>query len=202
MAAHALSPSAYADLVALGRKLYARALVRREQEPITDPRGQPIGWLLDTRIPMLEADTFREVGCILAERVRARGVFQLAGFGFGAYALVCSALAAPTPPGAPELRGGFIREQRKPYGRRRLVEGPLDRQQPVVLVDDILNSGRSAARALTLLRSDGFHVCGVLTLFHFTWSNGRARLEAEGLWVDSLLDLNLRDGPNSTSDSL
>jgi orotate phosphoribosyltransferase len=42
----------------------------------------------------------------------------------------------------------------------------------------------------------------VLTLFHFTWSNGSARLDAEGLWVDSLLDLNLRDGPNSTSDSL
>lgn len=202
MAAHALNPSAYADLVALGRKLYARALVRREQEPITDPRGQPIGWLLDTRIPMLEGDTFREVGRLLAERVRARGVVQLAGFGFGAYALVCAALAAPPPPGAPELRGGFIREQRKPYGRRRLVEGPLDRQQPVVLLDDILNSGRSAARALALLRSDGFHVCGVLTLFNFTWSNGRARLEAEGLWVDALLDLNLRDGPHSTSDSL
>lgn len=202
MAERTLSPSAYADLVDLGRRLYARALVRREQEPITDPRGQPIGWLLDTRIPMLEGDTFREVGRVLAERVRARGVRQVAGFGFGAYALVCAILSAPPPPGAPELRGGFIREQRKPYGRHRLVEGPLSREEPVVLVDDILNSGRSAARAVALLRNDGFEVCGVLTLFNFTWSSGRSRLEAEGLWVDSLLDLNLRDGPRSASDSL
>jgi orotate phosphoribosyltransferase len=40
-----------------------------------------------------------------------------------------------------------------------------------------------------------------VTLFNFTWSGGRTRLEADGLWVDSLLDLNLRDGGRSSSDS-
>ena len=54
MTSGTFSPSTYADLVDLGRRLYEQALVRREQELITDPRGQPIGWLLDTRIPMLE----------------------------------------------------------------------------------------------------------------------------------------------------
>ncbi len=32
-----------------------------------------------------------------------------------------------------------------------------------------------------------------MTLFNFTWSGGKARLEQQGLWVDSLLDLNLRE---------
>jgi orotate phosphoribosyltransferase len=189
------SPS-YQDLVSLGRRLYDQALVRREQEPITDPRGQPIGWLLDTRIPMLDAETFREVGTVLAERLRARGADQVVGFGFGAYAMVCAVLAA-----GEGTKGGLVREARKPHGRRRLVEGPLDRSRPVVLLDDILNSGRSAARAVSLLRSDGFRVSGLMTLFNFTWSGGRARLEAEGLWVDALLDLNLRTGPQSSHDS-
>ncbi|GIV60047.1 orotate phosphoribosyltransferase [Rhodocaloribacter litoris] len=198
MANDTLSPSSYADLVELGRRLYERALVRREQELITDPRGQPIGWLLDTRIPMLDGALFREVGEVLAARLRARGLHQVAGFGFGAYALVCSVLAAP---GTPRFTGGFIREKRKPHGRRRLVEGPLDRTRPVVLLDDILNSGRSATRALALLRGDGFEVCGLMTLFNFTWSGGRARLEAQGLWVDTLLDLNLRESSRSSSDS-
>ena len=31
------------DLARLGYTLYRKALVRREQEPIVDPRGQPIG---------------------------------------------------------------------------------------------------------------------------------------------------------------
>ena len=198
MASSTLSSSTQTDLVELGRRLYDRALVRREQEYITDPRGQAIGWLLDTRIAMLDGPTFKEVGEVMAERLRARGIEQVAGFGFGAYSMVCAVLAAS---GEPAFRGGFIREQRKPHGRRRLVEGPLEKGQPVVLLDDILNSGRSAARALGLLRSAGFEVAGLMTLFNFTWSGGRARLEGEDVWVDALLDLNLRGGARSSSDS-
>ncbi len=184
-------------LAKLGHTLYQRALVRREDEAITDPRGQPIGWLLDTRTPMLDSEVFTEAGEVLAERLRQRGIDQVAGFGYGAFPLV----AAVLPHGTAErpLVGGFIRERRKAYGRRRLVEGPLDRAKPVALMDDILNSGRSVARAASLLRTDGFQVAGVVTLFNFTWSGGRARLEAEGLWVESLLELNLRESARATA---
>lgn len=185
-------------LARLGHQLYQRALVRRDQEPITDPRGQPIGWLLDTRIPMLEGEIFDEIGEVLAERLRGRGVYQVAGFGYGSFPIVCAVLGADAREGQPPFRGGFVRERRKAYGRRRLVEGPVDRAAPVVLVDDILNSGRSASRAVALLQSDGFAVDGVLTLFNFTWSGGKARLESEGLWVESLLELNLRETAKTT----
>ena len=193
-----LRSSEYADLVDLGRRLYDQALIRREDELITDPRGQPIGWLLDTRVPMLDGELFTEVGAMLAERLRDKGVHQVVGYGFGAHPLVCSVLAAP---GAPSFRGGLIRESRKSHGRRRLVEGPIDHTQPVVLLDDIINSGRSASQALHRLRDEGFTVTGLMTLFNFTWSSGQARIEDEGLWVDSLLDLNLRENKNSSSDS-
>lgn len=185
-----LSSTAYADLVELGRKLYEKALVRREEEMITDPRGQPIGWLLDTRMPMLEGEVFQEVGRVLAERLKAKDISQVAGYGFGSYAMICAVMSAPV---SPSFNGGFIREQHKPHGRRRLVEGPLERDKPLVLLDDILNSGRSATTALNLLRGDGFNVVGMMTLFNFTWSGGRTRLESLGIWVDSILDLNLRE---------
>lgn len=198
MAQENLTPSVHANLVVLGRKLYDRSLVRRNDELITDPRGQPIGWLLDTRMAVLDSVTFREVGAVLAERLRQKGVHQVAGHGFGAYALVGAVLSSPDHP---YLRGGFVRDKKKPYGRQRLVEGPIDISEPIALVDDILNSGRSAMRALSLLRKEGYTVAGLMTLFHFTWSGGRARLEKEGLWVDSLLDLNLRNGTPSSADS-
>ncbi len=185
-----MSSATYDELVDLGRQLYDLALVRSEQEHITDPRGQPIGWLLDTRMPMLSGTVMPEVGRVLGERLRAKGIDQVVGFGFGAYALVSAVVANP---GNPPFMGGFVREQRKPHGRRRLVEGPLTRDKPVVLLDDILNSGRSAWKAVELLRQDGFQVAGLMTLFNFTWSGGKPRLEQQGLWVDSLLDLNLRE---------
>jgi orotate phosphoribosyltransferase len=181
--------TSYNELVELGRRLYDKALVRRESEPITDPRGQAIGWLLDTRMAMLDGELFKDVGTIVAERLRARGIRQVAGFGFGSYALVCSVLSAPI---SPPFNGGFVRESRKPHGRHRLVEGPLDMEQPVVLLDDIINSGRSATTAVNLLREEGFNVVGMMTLFNFTWSGGKKRLESMDIWVDSVLDLNLR----------
>ncbi len=192
------SSSSRAELIEIGRKLYEEALVRREDELITDPRGQPIGWLLDTRVPTLDGELFTEVGAVIAERLRERGARQVVGYGFGAHPLVCSVLAVSE---GDEFKGGLIREARKEHGRRRLVEGPIDADQPVVMVDDIINSGRSASEALRLVRSAGFTVDGLLTLFNFTWSNGQDRIEAEGLWVDSLLDLNLQEGTGSGSDS-
>ena len=185
-----LSASTYDELVDLGRQLYNHALVKSEQEEITDPRGQPIGWLLDTRIPMLNGHIMPEVGRVLSDRLMLKGVDQVVGFGFGSYALVASVVAAGSNP---PFMGGFVREQRKPHGRKRLVEGPLVREKPVVLLDDILNSGRSAQKAITLLKQDGFNVVGMMTLFNFTWSGGRPKLEKQGLWVDSLLDLNLQE---------
>ncbi|WP_263788299.1 orotate phosphoribosyltransferase [Salinibacter grassmerensis] len=192
------SSSSRAELIEIGRELYEQALVRREDELITDPRGQPIGWLLDTRVPTLDGDLFTEVGSVIAERLRERDARQVVGYGFGAHPLVCSVLAVSE---GDEFKGGLIREERKEHGRRRLVEGPIDADQPVVMVDDIINSGRSASEALRLVRSAGFAVDGLLTLFNFTWSNGQDRIEAEGLWVDSLLDLNLQEGTGSGSDS-
>jgi orotate phosphoribosyltransferase len=198
MDSSSLSASTYADLVELGRRLYDRALVRREDELITDPRGQPIGWLLDTRVPMLDGAVFNEVGRVLAQRLREKGVHQVAGYGFGAYALVCSVLSVD---GEPPFKGGLIRDERKEHGRRRLIEGPITPDEPIVLLDDILNSGRSASKALRRLRREEFDVTGMMTIFNFTWSSGRSRLEGEGLWIDSLLDLNLRENERSSSDS-
>lgn len=177
------------DATELGRLLYSRALVRSDDEPITDPRGQQIGWLLDTRIPMMEGEIFRAVGTVLAQRLESRRAAQVAGYGYGAFPIVCSALSSSQA----RLRGGFIRSARKPHGRRRRVEGPIETSTPVVLVDDILNSGRSASQAILILNDEGFRVEGCLTLFNFLWGGGRKRLERAGLWVESILDINLKD---------
>lgn len=180
--------------VELGHLLYRKALIRREDEPITDPRGRPIGWLLDTRIPMLEPSIFNEVGRVLFAKLRQRDISQVAGFGYGAFPVVCAVLGA-TSDGS--INGGFIREKRKTHGRQRRIEGPIHTSRSVVLLDDILNSGQSAERAVYVLREEGFRVDGCMTLFNFTWGGGRARLERLGVWVDALLDINLREPSSS-----
>lgn len=178
------------DVQALGHQLYDLALVRSGDEPLLDPAGQPIKWLLDSRAALLHSDMFREVGLVLGQRLREQGVSQVVGYGYGSFGLVGAVLGAAG--GDYPIRGGFLREDRKGHGRQRLLEGPIDPSEPIVLVDDILNSGQSALKSVSRLSAEGYEVYGVLTLFHFTWSGGRSRLASLGLWVSSLLDLNLR----------
>ena len=186
------------DLNELGNKLYQSAMVRRNDEPITDPNGEPIRWLLDSRVPLLDAEFFSTVGQVVAHRLAQKGYVQIAGLGYGAYPFVCAILSAKEK----GFKGGFIRENRKNYGRQRLVEGPLNKDLPLVLVDDVLNSGKTIENAIHILQKEGFKVEGVFTLFCFTWGKGKERLENKGLWVDSLLDLNLKNAQEGRSDSV
>ncbi len=184
----------------LAQRLFDLSLVRKDEEFLTGPDGIPVAWLLDARVPMLMGEAARDVGITLADRLRARGTTQIAGYGLGAFPVVCSVLNAP---GSPPLRGGFIREERKKYGRHRLVEGPLQRHEPIVVVDDILNSGSSAVYAVEALQTEGYQVKGVAAVFEYTWSQGRKRLEEQGLWVESLVDLCIgSENSKSRSDSV
>jgi hypothetical protein len=56
------SSSSRAELIEIGRKLYEEALVRREDELITDPRGQPIGWLWTHACPHSTGNCSRKSG--------------------------------------------------------------------------------------------------------------------------------------------
>ncbi len=183
----------------LSEEIYDMALVCGEHEEIMDPLGVEVDWLLDLRIPLLDGSIAAQLGSLLADQLRQTGCKQVAGYGFGGHAMVCAAVHAT---GFPPLMGGFIRKKRKPHGRQRLIEGPLDRNLPVVLLDDLLNSGASALYALNQLRDDGFNVEGCFTIFEFTWGEGRAKLEGEGLWVDTLMELALNRNHSGSSDSV
>ena len=135
---------------------------------------------------MLDGAVFAEAGAVLAERLRA------ARHPSGGRLRLRRLPARDRGP-APRRRGAARSwAASSGSGARRTAgagwsKAPSTGTQPVALMDDILNSGRSAARAAALLRTDGFQVAGVVTLFNFTWSGGARRgSEAEGLWVESL----------------
>ncbi len=191
-------PSSPSDEWELSSEIYDIALISGENEELTDPDGESVDWLLDMRIPLLDGNIARRLGNLVANRLRMKGCRQVAGFGLGGHAMVCATINAD---GYPRLIGGFIRSQRKPHGRCRLIEGPLDRQLPVVLLDDLLNSGETALRGLAQLRHEGFQVAGCLTIFEYDWGEGRKKLERKGMWVNSLMELTLSQNDAEDSDS-
>lgn len=78
-----------------------------------------------------------------------------------------------------------VRKQPKGHGTQRLIEGPLQEGDSVVVVEDVITTGESALRALHAVTAAGAIVLGMLALVD-RGEGGCKRIESEGHTVQSL----------------
>jgi len=97
-----------------------------------------------------------------------------------AYA-ICHASAESAHP----MRAFSVRKEAKAHGTGRLVEGPVAAGDTVVVIEDTVTTGQSAARAVEAIRQLGALPLGVLALVDRE-EGGREHLESLGLRVRSL----------------
>lgn len=98
-----------------------------------------------------------------------------------AYAISYASAVADTP-----VRAFTVRKTPKTHGTGRLIEGPLERGDHVVIVEDTITTGGSALRAVDAVRAAGATVAGVLALVDRE-EGGREAIEEAGLEVLSLV---------------
>jgi len=97
-----------------------------------------------------------------------------------AYA-ICHASADSDHP----LRAFTVRKEAKAHGTSKLVEGPVSSGDNVIVIEDTVTTGGSAARAVEALKQMGAIPIGVLALVDRE-EGGREHLESLGLRVRSL----------------
>ena len=88
-----------------------------------------------------------------------------------------------------EWRTFFVRKQPKDHGLGRLVEGVVQVGDRALIVDDVLTSGGSVLKAITAARDAGLKVTDALVIVDRKEQDGRARIEATGVRVLSLLTI-------------
>lgn len=86
------------------------------------------------------------------------------------------------------IRAFTVRKEAKAHGTGKLIEGPFTEGDRVVIVEDVITTGSSAARAVEAVRAAGGTILGVLALVDRD-EGGRESLEALGLSVVSLVSL-------------
>ena len=103
-----------------------------------------------------------------------------------AYAIAhASALAAEQGTGV-MVRAFTVRKEAKQHGTGKLIEGPFESGDRVVVVEDVITTGGSALKAVDAVRTAGGIVTGVLALVDRE-EGGREALEAAGLAVRALV---------------
>ena len=162
------------------------ALRDRADRPISN-NGGLLEWLIDLRPVFLQRVSLSAIAELFWERHRAEGPFQLAAIETAGVPLLAALLLlAPLERG--EVSGVIIRKERKTTGMGNLIEGRLG-EEPIVLVDDILNSGGSAEKACAALEAVGRSVQTLFVIVDYRSTKGEAWRKARGIAIESLFTL-------------
>lgn len=154
--------------------------------------GRRSSLYVDCRLTAMHPEGQLLIGRVGLATLKASGwtVDSVGGLTLGAdpiaYAIAhASALAAEQGHGT-MVRGFTVRKEAKQHGTGKLIEGPFQAGDKVVVVEDVITTGGSALKAVEAIRAAGGEVLGVLSLVD-RQEGGREALEAAGLKVISLV---------------
>lgn len=112
---------------------------------------------------------------------------QIGGMETGAIALIAGiSLFAPE---TVKVNSFYIRKSRKKGGLANLIEGDLN-SDPIILVDDLINNGRTFRKQVLLLKEQGHSVSSLFTCLRFRDMIEYQDFISEGIKVVSIFELN------------
>jgi orotate phosphoribosyltransferase/AMMECR1 domain-containing protein len=172
-----------AELVGLLRK--DGILYRSPTQPILSRDGSSARWMLNSLQVTLTPRGAELAGrCVLELLKRFEGR-QIATLGLTAVPILNSCILQS----GGRYHGLLVRQQRKKHGSLKLIEGPVDRDEPVILIDDSISSGTSMQLACETLEDAGLRVEGGIALVRFGWHGGYARMQEQGYHVEAVSDI-------------
>lgn len=89
----------------------------------------------------------------------------------------------------PLLRAFTVRKEAKTHGAARLIEGPFQSGDHVVVVEDVITTGGSAIRAIQAIADSGGTISGIIAVVDRE-EGGRKALENQGYEVIPLVSIN------------
>lgn len=87
-----------------------------------------------------------------------------------------------------ELPMCYVRSKAKGHGKGNQIEGKVEPNQKVVVIEDLISTGGSSITAVKALREAGCEVLGVAAIFTYELEKSRELFEAEGINAMSLTD--------------
>jgi orotate phosphoribosyltransferase len=103
------------------------------------------------------------VGHLLFERLQNAGVTAVGGLTFGADPVAFAAAFASELNGRP-IKAFSIRKTQKDHGIIRWVEGDIQKNERVAIIDDVATTGGSTITAIERARAEGLEVVTAVVL--------------------------------------
>jgi outer membrane protein assembly factor BamB/orotate phosphoribosyltransferase len=172
------------------KKLIAeKAFVTMKEELIMGPNGMSEAWLFDFRRILLKSETLHYAArALFDEAERLLGRFQVGGMESAAIPLIAGVVLEGRARGV-DTNGFYIRKSRKKLGLMRSIEGTIHDTAPIVLLDDLINTGSSTLKQVKILEEMGKTVSAVFTILRFRDLDYYDELKRRGIRIFSLYTL-------------
>ncbi len=160
--------------------LRIKAVFLRPEEPFTWASGIKSPIYCDNRLTLTAPDVRTDVEESLAFTIRekfpeAEVLMGTATAGIAHAAITAHLMGLPM---------GYVRSGAKDHGRGNQIEGRLEPGQKVVVVEDLISTGGSCIDTVSVLRSAGADVLGVISIMTYGMKKGIDRMaEADIEWV-------------------
>jgi len=154
---------------------------------ITTVKGGNGLWLLDLRVTFMDSEGLDLIAQLFWQKFADQLPFQVGGLEAGSVPLVAAIILEGRRRGMP-INGFFVRKERKHTGRQHLIEGQLT-PEPIVIVDDLMNSGGTLDKVVVALADEKRQVRDVFVVTNFGTTRGRDYLAEHGISMTSLFRL-------------
>ncbi|GMN11923.1 orotate phosphoribosyltransferase [Croceitalea sp. MTPC9] len=82
----------------------------------------------------------------------------------------------------------YVRPEPKSHGRQNQVEGHLESGQNVVVIEDLISTGKSSLNAVRALKDAGANVRGMVAIFTYGFEIATENFEKENVALNTLSD--------------
>ena len=159
-------------------------LYRSPTQPVLSRDGTSARWMLDSLAVTLSPPGAQLAARCLLELLKRFDGRQLATYGLTGVPILQSCLLQDD-----RYRGLLVRKERKQHGSLKLIEGPINPNEPVILIDDSVSSGTCMNEGTERLEQAGLRVEGGVCLVRFGWYGGFARMQERGYHMETVYDI-------------
>lgn len=143
--------------------LQIKAIKLQPNDPFTWASGLKSPIYSDNRLSLSHPAIRTYIKDSLAHEIKTKypeveAIIGVATAGIAPGALVADALGLPF---------GYVRSEPKKHGMGKQVEGDIRPEQAVVLVEDLVSTGKSSLQAVHALRDFGSNVLGLASIFSY-----------------------------------
>lgn len=138
-------------------------------------------WLMDFRTILFDPLFLHTSASLFWDMYGDLYPFQVGGMETVSIALTAAIVLEGERRGTP-VNGFYIRKSRKHYGLQKIIEGELS-EAPVVLVDDLINSGSTFLKQAQILKTEGKKILGVFALLRYRDIDEYSALHEQNLRV-------------------